>query len=412
MNILFVSQYYAPEPFSNARIVREMVALGHQVEVMTAVPNYPQGEFYPGYETGAPRTENVDGILVHRVRTIARGRRKLTLALNYLGFTFFGSIKALIGQFRKPDLVFLSQLSPVFMALPAALLARRFKVPLVYWVQDIWPESATHTLGLRNPLITGLLSAVSGWLYRRADLVLVQSEAFPPMIERFGIPADRIEVFPNTAAEGFRPMHPDPESPEAAMMPDTGFRVMFAGNIGEAQDFDTVIAAARRLADRGQEVHWIILGTGRDLERVKAEVASQGLDRQFHFLGRFPETAMPGFFAHADAMLLCLKRNDIFALTVPYKLQGYLAAGKPVVAALDGEGARVVRVSGAGIVAPAEDSAGLAAAVEELMNDFPARKADYSAASRRYFEQNYAAEVVFGKLDKALNRARDEGRGA
>jgi glycosyltransferase involved in cell wall biosynthesis len=302
----------------------------------------------------------------------------------------------------KGDVAFVSMPSPLLQALAGVYLKWRHGTPLVYWVQDIWPESAVYTLGLRNPLIVRPLTWVCGWLYRRADLILVQSAAFPKMIERFGVPAARIRVFPNTAPEAYVPLTPDPDSRIGQMIPRGRFTLMFAGNIGESQDFDTYLAAAQRLRETGCDVAWVIVGSGRDQARVMAEVARRGLQDVFHFLGRHPESDMPEFFAHADAMLVGLKDNPIFSLTVPYKVQCYMACGRPIVASLSGEGARVIAEAGAGIVAPAQSPDALADAIRRMVEATPHQRAAMADAARSYFLETYATDMVYGDLERWL----------
>lgn len=404
MRIFFVSQYFYPEPFSNSEITQALQCRGHQLEVLTAIPNYPSGTFYDGYRSGKPIEETIKGTKIHRVRTIARGSSKRQLIANFIGFALFGSVKALFGSFRAPDVVFLSQLSPIFMAFPAIILAKRFKVPLVFWVQDIWPESATYTLGLRHPFIVKPLTWLSGWIYRSADVVLVQSAAFPPKIERFGIPKEKIKVFPNTASSTYRAFRPTDAPDERALVPQNGFRIMFAGNIGESQDFNTIIRTARLLSNR-RNIQWVIIGSGRDEERIRQKVVQEELTDQFHFLGRFPEDRMPLFFAHADAMLVSLKPNDIFDLTVPYKIQSYMACAKPIIASLDGEGARIVTESGAGIAVPAQEPLKLASAIEKMIDNYEADGGEYARNGLAYFEKNYESEKLFDALCVHLEKS-------
>lgn len=403
MKILFVSQYYSPEPFSNAGVVQALTELGHEVEVLTALPNYPEGFFYPGYDDGQPRTEFQEGVRVTRVRTTTRGSSRIRLALNYLSFVFWGSIAAQFSRFERPNVIFLSQLSPVFMAVPAIILSRRFRVPLVYWVQDIWPESAIYTLGFRKEaFFNRVLTWISGALYRAADMLLVQNSAMPPLLMRFGIPQTRIAVFPNTS----RNLDVDVADLDCdayqRFYPDHGFRIVYAGNIGQSQGFDTLLAAATDLRGRGLDVQWTIIGEGRDRARIEGEVERQGLGDCIHFLGRHPEAAMPCFYKHANAMLLILKANEVFNLTVPYKLQSYLAAGKPIVGSVDGETARIINATGAGVTAPAEDPVALADAVAAMMADFDALKGSYERASRRFFDENYASALLYDRLNGAL----------
>ena len=185
---------------------------------------------------------------------------------------------------------------------------------------------------------------------------------------------------------------------------------MFAGNIGESQDFDTLIATARLLRDR-EDLQWVIVGSGRDEERVKQRVKDEGVENRFHFLGRFPEEEMPKFFAHADAMLVSLKDIPIFALTVPYKVQCYMACGKPIIASLSGEGARIINEADAGVTADASQPELLAAAIVKMMEADSGRRAAYAANARRYFDENYSAAKVYGDLERALMDAAGKSAG-
>lgn len=402
MRITLISQYFFPEQFSNNEIARWLSDRGHDVGVVCGVPNYPVGTFFEGYDNRTRREETWQGVRIHRARTVARGQGKLQLMLNYITFPLTASrtLRKKVG--RQADVSFVSMPSPIFQALAGIYQKWRHGVPLVYWVQDIWPESAVYTLNLRNPLVVRLLGWLCGWIYRRADLVLVQSAAFPAMIERFGVPPERIRVFPNTAPATYEPRQPDPDSPVGRMIPPGRFRLMFAGNIGESQDFDTYIAAAERLRDAGREVAWVIIGSGRDEARVKQEIARRGLSDVFHFLGRHPEAAMPEFFAHASAMLVGLKSNPIFDLTVPYKVQCYMACGRPIVASLSGEGARIVTQSRAGGVATSQSPDELAAVIGRMFDASDTERRKMGEAGRRFFEENYAAEKVYGDLERWL----------
>lgn len=404
LSITFVSQYFFPEQFSNNSITEELIRRGHSVDVVTGVPNYGREAFFEGYSNRERREEAWKGARVHRAWSVARGKGKLRLMVNYLTFPVTGSWTALRKVQRRPDVIFVSLLSPIFQAIPAIVLGRWRGAPLVYWVQDIWPESAIHTLRLKNRLAVGALTALCGWITRRADLVLVQSAAFPPMIARFGVAPERIRVLPNTAPAMYRPMEAA-EAPEArALMPEAGFRVMFAGNIGESQDFDTLLAAAQRLRTQAA-LHWVIIGSGRDLERVRARAQSLGLAGCFHLLGRHPEDMMPGFFAQADALIVSLRQSSIFDLTVPYKVQSYMACGRPILAAISGEGARVIAASGGGIAVPPSQPEALAEAVRRLMDLPEAERRAMGARTRAYYEAHYSAARVYGDLDSWLQEA-------
>jgi glycosyltransferase involved in cell wall biosynthesis len=404
MHIALISQYFYPEQFTNNTIARELVRRGHDVHAFPCVPNYPAGRFFGGYSNTERRTEEWEGVRIDRAYTVPRGKGALSLIANYLTYP----VTASWTMFRKlrsgADVSFVSMPSPLFQAFAGIFLRWRTGTPCVYWVQDIWPESATYTLGLHNRFVVGLLNAVCGWLYRRADIVMVQSAAFHDMITRFGVPPERIRFLPNTAPDFYRPLRPEDAPEHERLVPQDGFRLMFAGNIGESQDFDTLVAAAALLRER-TDLHWVIVGSGRDEERVRRLVAENGLEERMHFLGRHPEEDMPKFFAHADAMLVSLKDIPIFALTVPYKTQSYLACGKPIVASLNGEGARIVNESGAGVAVPASQPEALAGAIAALMDAGPERLASHAANARRFFDDNYAAEKVYDVLETTLQEA-------
>lgn len=401
MKIAFVSQYYYPEPFSNTQIVRELVTRGHSVEVLTGVPNYPNGNFYDGWSNGKRRRESHEGARIFRAISYPRKKGVISLILNYLAFVIFGSWAARMWKLETPDVVFSSQPSPVFGGIPAIVLARRFKVPLVFWVQDIWPESATLTLGIKSPFIIRILKWVSGAIYRRADLVLVQSHAFPKMLTRFDIPSSKIKVFPNTAPEVFKPIQLEDASKVADGIPKDGFKIMFAGNVGESQDFETIVEAAKLLQDDVQ-IHWLIIGSGRALPQLVKKVAELGVVDRFHFLGRHPEESMPLFFAHADAMLVSLKDSPIFALTVPYKVQCYMACGKPTIASLNGEGARIIERAKMGVSAAASQPEILAEKVRYIAKLPESELAEMSKNARAYFDSHYASHIIHGNLENWL----------
>jgi len=404
MKIAFISQYFFPEPFSNNTIVKALTERGHDVDVICCVPNYPAGEFYEGYSNREKRRETWGGARILRAWTVPRGKRAGQLILNYLVYPI-SSVWQITRHIKtRPDVSFVSMPSPLFQAFVGVALRWMRGTPTVYWVQDIWPDSAILTLKLRNPLIVKPLTWVCGWLYRRADLILVQSAAFPKMIERFGVDPAKIRVFPNTAPDTYLPIASEDAPMEGEFVPKAPFRLMFAGNIGESQDFDCLIDAAHLLKEETRLV-WVIIGSGRDLERVKKRIQDEGLEDVFHFLGRHPEEVMPRFFAHADAMLVSLKDEPIFALTVPYKIQCYMACGKPIIGSLSGEGARILEISKSGAAAPASEPDKLVEVIRTMLGQSPKALSSMGDNARAFFEAEYASEIILGRLEGWLEEA-------
>lgn len=403
LNIAFVSQYFYPEQFSNNEIVKHLVEQGHSVDVICCVPNYGQDTFFDGYSNKTRASEEWKGARVHRAWTVARGKSKLRLMLNFISFPVFGSLRALSVYNRQtpPDVVFVSMPSPLFQAFVGLVIKARFGARCIYWVQDLWPESLTLTLGIRNPILVRPLSWICGWLYRRADTILVQSAAFPERIKRFGVPSGKIAVLPNTAPETYVPLKPNPDWAETQLMHAGQIKFVFAGNIGESQDIESLIDAFSKL-DRRIGAHFYIIGSGRNLESVTARVRDKGLDNRITFLGRHPEERMPYFFANADALVVALKENEIFSLTVPYKVQCYMACGRPIIAMLNGEGARIIQSSGSGFVTPAENVEELTKSLVRFCALSDTERANIGQTARNWFEIHYSKTAVYGTLEAFL----------
>lgn len=402
MDILFLSQYFYPEQFFNNHVARALVERGHRVNVVCCVPNYPAGRFFDGYSNGARRHETWEGVDIRRVRTISRGKSALQLLANYLAYPLFASIKlARLGR-AIGDVSFVSMPSPLFQAF-AGIFAKYFLgIPTVYWVQDIWPDSAIITLKLRNRLAVGLLNVLCGWIYRRADLILVQNARFADKIVAFGVARDRIATLPNGAPALFRPItEADVPARIADLVPRGRRTIMFAGNIGESQDFDTIIDAAL-LLPFDCPVRIVIVGSGRDEARVRARVTAAGIDDRFVFLGRHAEEDMPLFFACADAMLVSLRDEEIFALTIPSKVQCYLACGKPIVASVGGGTSDIVTDGACGIAVPPSDPIALSAAFAQIAALPDAQLSAMGERARAIFLADYALNAIIGKLEGAL----------
>lgn len=362
MNILIVSQYFWPENFRINEVAADLVERGHTVTVLTGLPNYPGGRFFDGYNllTG-PWKQEWRGVQIIRVPLLPRGNSSgVRLALNYLSYVVTASIAGLFARWDA-DVIFCIGLSPNTVAIPAALIKRLTGAPMLFWIFDLWPESLTAAGAIRSRRVIGGFDRLMRRIYSWCDRILVQSRAFFPSVEGHGARPEQLRYFPVSAERLFHITEPAPDAPERSMMPE-GFRVMFAGNMGEVQGFETILDAADMLREHA-EIHWIVLGNGRKRPWVEEQIRERGLDGCVYLLGSHPLETMPAFYSLADVMLVSLKREDIFALTIPGKVQSYLACGRPIVASLDGEGARVIREAGAGLTAPAGGARMLADAV-------------------------------------------------
>lgn len=398
MNILIVTQYFWPEEFRINDLALGMQARGHRVSVLTGIPNYPGGRYFDGYGFFGRRRENFEGVEVIRVPLLARGAGGgLRLALNYLSFALFASLLGPLRCRGRYDAILVFEPSPITVGLPARVLRSTTGAPVLFWVQDLWPESLAAAGAVKSRGLLALAARLTRFIYSGCDRILVQSRGFVEPIMRLGVARERIAYFPNSAEALYQPVALAADAPERARLPE-GFRVLFAGNIGAAQDFETILAAAELLKGE-MRIHWIILGDGRMSDWVRAEVVRRGLEHCVHMLGRFPVESMPRWFAAADAMLVTLKREPIFAYTIPSKIQSYLACARPIVAGLDGEGARIVTESGAGYAVPAQSPQALAAAVRQMAALEEAGRLAMGQAARRYFEAHFERSRLLEQLE-------------
>ncbi|MGI9427955.1 MAG: glycosyltransferase family 4 protein, partial [Bythopirellula sp.] len=357
MKILIVSNHFWPANFRINDLAIGMVERGHDVTVMAGIPDYPQGKFQKGFGFFRRRREVYQGVKVHRIPLIPRGGgQKWRLAINYLSSAFCFCLYApLIGR-KDFDAVFVFDTSPVTIALPAVVIKWLYKVPIVMWVLDLWPESISATGAITNKTILGGVRKLVRFIYRQCDRILISSQGFEDKVHQVGGYDGDVIYFPNWV----EPSIAAANTTAAVELPElpSGFRIVFTGNLGVAQDFEKILTAAEQLKDY-TDIHWLIVGDGRQLEWVRSEVQRRGLREQFHLLGRYPLDTMPYFFESADALLLSLKRDPIFSLTAPGKLQSYLSSGRPILATLDGEGADIVDRANAGTTCPAQDAAAL-----------------------------------------------------
>lgn len=396
MRILIVSQYFWPENFRVNDLAEALAGNGHRVTVLTGLPNYPGGRFFEGYGHAGPYGEQRGSVTLVRVPLIPRGGGgSIRLVLNYLSFAAMACLIGPLRLGRNFDLIFVHEPSPVTVGLPAIVMKWLTRAPVIFWVLDLWPESVVATGALRSPMLLGWITALVRFIYRHCDRILVSSRGFIPKVRAAGGEEEKIRYFPNWAEPLYEPL--PRTAPLPAPLPE-GFRIMFAGNVGAAQDFPAILDAAERLKAESR-IHWIILGEGRMLDWVRSEVALRGLAATVHLLGQHPASSMPAFFAHADAMLVSLSDDPVFALTIPAKVQAYLACGRPILAMLDGEGARVVRDARAGIACPPGNGAALAQAALSL--------ARMSAAEREQLGANGLA-CSHSEFDRATLMARLE----
>ncbi len=399
MRILIVSQYFWPENFRINDLALGLQSKGYTVTVLTGMPNYPQGSFFEGYGVFKKRTEDYRGIKVLRVPLIPRGRGGFfNLIANYLSFAVTATVLGPLYCRDRFDLIFVYEPSPITVGLPALLLKQLKSVPIILWVQDLWPESLSATGAIKSKPLLSVIERIVRFIYAGCDQILVQSKAFIDPIKKLGVPGEKINYFPNSAEDLYRPIARSSENVLPIDLPK-GFRVMFAGNIGVAQDFQTILDAAELLKEY-DDIHWIIVGDGRMRLWVEEEIEKRQLTNTVHLAGKYPAEKMSLFFAGADAMLATLKKEPIFALTIPAKVQSYLACARPVIAALEGEGARIIDEARAGIICPPENPEALSHAVLAMYHIPLKERETMGERGRNYFELHFERSMLMEQLDR------------
>ena len=374
-----------------------MVRRGHKVTVLTGLPNYPQGKVYDGYGVFRKRKEVIEGVTVYRTLVIPRGKGGgVMLALNYLSWAFIASVWAFfMSIFKKYDAVVVHETSPITQGFPALVVKALRKTPIYFWVLDLWPESLVSAGGVKNKHVLGFFTWVTKLMYRHSDKILMSSRGFRESILNKGDFEDKLVYFPNWAEDVFSYA----EKVDVPEMPE-GFKVMFAGNLGEAQDMEAIVAAAQEL--KSTDVKILLVGDGRRREWVEEQIRTRGLEDVLFTLGRHPLSAMPSFFNKADVLFLSLKDEYIFSLTVPAKLQAYMASGKPVVAMMNGEARNIIADAGCGCSCPAGDSKGLAEILMKLSETDKSELNELGEKGKRYFDEHFTKDKCIDHLCEIL----------
>jgi len=412
LRVLVVTQYFWPENMRINDMVRDFIEKGHEVTVLTGLPNYPEGEVFPRFKENPEAFSNYEGAEIVRVPMVPRGKRSIQLALNYLSFFISAStVGALKLKGRRFDAVFVYAVSPILSAIPAVVLGRLKRAPVFVWVLDLWPETLRAVNVIHNPKLLGLVGKAVSWIYNRTDYLLLQSHGFFDNVRQYctrPIDAERLVYFPSWAEDDFSAKTVAPS--ELVERDDSTFTVVFAGNVGEAQDFPAILDAAEAL--RGKvAIRWVIVGDGRMSGWLEEQVRSRALDNVM-LLGRHPLEAMPPLFAQADALLVSLRTNDVFEKTIPGKVQAYLASGRPVLGMINGEAARVIQASGAGFACESGNGTALAQITEQLASLSSLERQKMGESGRRYYEQEFARPALLSRLEGLFGSAtlRRSGR--
>ncbi|MGM9978902.1 MAG: glycosyltransferase family 4 protein [Clostridium sp.] len=392
MKILVISQYFYPEDFRINDICKGLKEKGNEVEILTGLPNYPEGKLYKGYSIFNKGPKEFEEMKIYRTLMVTRGKNSsLRLGLNYLSFMILGTLKALTLLNKKYDRIFVFQVSPITSAVPALVIAKLKKIKSYIYIQDLWPETFYSIINVKNKNIRKFLKKICNKIYNGFDNILLASKGYEDILAE-SIDRKKFIYFPQWAEDFY--------SNEFENEKKENFNVTFAGNIGKAQSVETIIKAASIC--KNKDIIWNIIGDGSEFEKIKSMIKENSLEERVILHGRKPSSDMPKYFSMSDGLIVTLKNEEILKVTLPAKVQSYMAAGKPIIGALSGEGNRIINESKCGLTCEAEDYKGLCENVLKLYNMSDNERENIGKKGKKFFENNFSRNKLLNKLDEIL----------
>ena len=397
-HILVISQFFYPEQFRINDMCCEWIKRGYKVTVLTGIPNYPQGKYYEGYGLCKKRKENWNGIDIIRIPEIPRGKSTIGLIMNYLSFPVSGFFWKIFNKI-KADYVFMFETSPMTQCVIGVWYAKKHKVPLYLYAQDLWPENVEVVTGIKSPIVIEPIQKMVDYIYKNCDEIFVTSPSFVKAVceRKVKVPQEKVHYWSQYAEEFYVPMKKVcvPEIPE-----DDTFKVMFTGNVGYAQGLDVLPKTAELLKTAGKKVLFCIVGEGRYLEEFKNEIQKMNVSEMFCMIPRQPATRIPELLAASDAAFLSFMVTKLFEMTIPAKLQSYMACGIPVIAAASGESKRVIEEAKCGVCSPSGEAKALAESITYMMQLTKEEKQMMGRNAREYFERNFEKQKLMNQIEK------------
>ena len=398
MKILIITPHFWPEEFRVNDIAKGLKEKGHTVDVMTNIPNYPFGKYFDGYSVFNNRNQNYEGIRIKRLFVIPRGNSsKIMLILNYISFMLSSILNVPWILLQKYDRIMVYQTTPITVAIPAIIIKLISKVKIHIYILDLWPETLFTIVNIKNKLFRKTANKICSYIYNSFDKIYVSSKGFISKLDN--IEKNRIVYMPQWAEDLYKESVNE-EDLEISKLYKNKTNIVFAGNIGKAQSIDTIIQAAN-ISKSNQKIQWIVLGDGSEKNYLDNKVEALKLTN-IKVLGRKPVGEMPKYFSKADALLVTLTKDELFKITVPAKVQSYMAAGKPVIGCISGEGKQLIEEAKCGFTCEAEDYKSLAKIAENISNMSKDELSKLGLNSINYFNENFERNIVLNKLEKNL----------
>ncbi|UUX35246.1 glycosyltransferase family 4 protein [Fundicoccus culcitae] len=400
-HILVYSQYFYPEQFRINDICIELIKLGYKVSVVTGIPNYPQGKFYDGYNWKKNRFEQWNGIDIYRIPIIPRGKKSIGLVLNYASFVLFAHL--LRNKLPKNvDLVFTYEVSPMTQALPAIWYAQKHKLKHYLYVMDLWPENILAVTGIKNQLIIKPIDKMVQYIYEKTSVILTSSKSFVKSINQRGISINKLKFWPQYAEDIYQEYSRDNTVVDSPVF--TELSIAFAGNIGEAQGLEILPEVAYRLIKENIKVKFVLIGDGRSKANIISLIKKYEVERYFLLIDRQPAELIPYYLAKYDISLISLAPNEIFAKTIPAKVQSSMACGKPLIISADGEVQQLVKEAKCGLYSAAGDVEGLVNNIRKFIEMDIEEIKQMGRNSKDYYIKNFDRTMLMNQLVELIEK--------
>jgi glycosyltransferase involved in cell wall biosynthesis len=392
--LLVVSQYYYPEQFRINDMCEEWVKRGYDVTVVTGIPNYPKGKFFDGYGWFKRRKETHNGVKIIRLPIISRGSSNIRLGLNYISFVISGFFWKMFTK-QQADLVFSFEVSPMTQVLPAVWFAKRCNIPCIAYIQDLWPENFIEMTGIKSGPIIRIIDRMTDYIYKNCHKILVTSNSFKQVVENRGIPAEKVDFWPQYAEDFYKPS----DITSSPIPKDDVFTIAFTGNIGYAQGLEILPEAAELLKKQGEKVRFLLVGDGRALVSLRKTIQQKTVEEYFLFLPRQNPEDIPSILAGADAAFLSFAPSSLFSKTIPAKMQSYMACGMPILAVASGETRQVIEEAKCGVTCRPGDAEALCDAIVDFISLPSNRIQEFSDNSLQYANMHFSKQKLMDEMD-------------
>lgn len=404
--LLVVAQYYYPEQFRINDICAEWVKRGYEVTVITGIPNYPQGKFYKGFGWFKKRHEIHEGVEIIRLPIVSRGTSKLRLTLNYLSFVVSGYFWQLL-TVQTADCVFVHEVSPMTQTLVGVWYGKRRGIPVIHYVTDLWPENVEAVSGLHSKILLGSINKMVDYLYANNNKILTSSRSFIGAIEKRGLPSNKLEFWPHYAEDYYKQQSRNSSKKASLLIPheEDVINIAFTGNIGEAQGLYILPIAAKLLREKSIRICFYIIGEGRGKDSLQGAIEKVNIEEYFAFIPKQPAAEIPFLLAQCDVGLVILSENPVFKMTIPTKLQSYLACGIPIIASGEGEMCDIVTHAGAGFCAQTGSPAALADCITRFASLDDVQVRQMQANALLYYQRHFNKDNLMNRMDEIILEA-------